>query len=280
MKTLKIFFVQMLLLGPCLAQAQFVPKKPATTTKVKKPVKKTPEVRAIPANTQTAVVQIRETKGCRPLAAASVNTILTKVLAHTLSVKLDREDSYIRFNGQTQRLSISDYKVKKPAHDWVYFMNDVNSTKAVATFDEQNRRFYLKITFEGDRSEIKGKCPGCINRYEDSRAPDINWLGNRELIIELKPIVHNNSIAFEATGAELKGHFTINGPVQAFLPGLTTYFERQIMSAVEAQAKRLMNTTGVKNMMANTFRGTVNTLGLGNIDTVETGENHLYICNN
>jgi hypothetical protein len=41
-----------------------------------------------------------------------------------------------------------------------------------------------------------------------------------------------------------------------------------------------MNTTGVKNMMANTFRGTVNTLGLGNIDTVETGENHLYICNN
>ena len=30
----------------------------------------------------------------------------------------------------------------------------------------------------------------------------------------------------------------------------------------------------------NAFRGTVNGLGLVNIDTVETGDNNLYICNN
>ncbi len=278
MKTMSKLFILALCLGPLTAQAQLVPKKKTTVTKINKPVENKPTVQAVRTNTERATAEIVKTTGCRPLAAASVNTVLTSRVAKTLSIKLDRESSYIRFNGSTQRLSISEYKVEKPGHDWLYFMNDVNSTKAEASFDEEARRFYLKITFEGDGSEIKGRCPGCIGRYEDSRAPDINWLGNRELIIELKPIVHGNSIAFEAKGTKLKGHFAINGPVQAFMPGLTTYFERQIMNAIEAQAKRLMNTSAVRTMMADAFRGTVNTLGLGGIDTVETGEDHLYIC--
>lgn len=280
MKTLNKFFTLVLFLGSFIGQAQFVPQK--KTVKIKKPVsiKEKPNVKAVPANTQTAIVKIKETKGCRQLAAKSVNTILTDRIANTISVKLDRERSYLRFNGSTQGLSISDYKVKKPARDWVYFMNDVNSTKAEAWFDERNRKFVLKITFEGDDSEIKGKCPGCIKRYRDSRAPDINWLGQRLMLIDLKPVVHKNSIAFETEKVELKGHFTINGPIQAFMPGLITYFEKQIMKAVEAQAKQLMNTPRVKTMMADAFQGTVSTLGLGNIDTVEIGDRHLYICNN
>ncbi|WP_159076463.1 hypothetical protein [Flagellimonas amoyensis] len=278
MKKMYSLLIVMLCLSPQMGQAQLVPKKRTTVTKINKPVESKPTVQAVRTNTERATAEIVKTTGCRPLAAASVNSVLTSRVANTLSIKLDREASYIRFNGSTQRLSISEYKVEKPGHDWLYFMNDVSSTKAEASFDEESRRFYLKISFEGDGSEIKGRCPGCIDRYEDSRAPDINWLGNRELIIELRPIVHGNSIAFETMGTKLKGHFAVNGPVQAFMPGLTVYFERQIMAAVEAQAKHLMNTSAVRTMMADAFRGTVNTLGLGGIDMVETGEDHLYIC--
>lgn len=286
MKALIKISILVFLLTPLFGQAQFVPQKTTKkTTTLKKPTStatvKPKVVTAKPTETkQTGTVEIRETKGCKSLPASGVSRVLTNRIANTLKVKLDKEDSYIHFNDNMQPFAISEYTVDKPGHNWKYFMNDVRSTGAEASFDEESRVFYLKVTFEGDGSEIKGRCPGCVNRYEDSRAPDINWLGDRQLILELKPIVHNNSIAFEVTAAKLKGHFAINGPVQAFLPGLVTYFERQIMSNVEGQAKRLMNTPSVRTMMSDAFRGTVNGLGLVNIDTVETGDNNLYICNN
>jgi len=279
MKTTIKFLIVALCFSPFLGQAQFVPQK--QTVKVKKSINVLPKKKsatAVPATTTTSAVTTIK-KECKPLASATVVQILTDRVAKTLKVKLDREESFISFDGSTQRLSISDYKVRKPARDWLYFMNDVNSSKTVAEYDNTTRKFYLKISFEGDHSEIKGKCPGCRKRYRDRRAPDINWMGRREMIIELNPIVHDNSIAFEAGNVSISGEFVMNGLVEAFLTPLTRYFMAKVKDTIKIQAQRMMNTTRVRNMLAKALRNKVNALELTTIKSLETGDNNLFICN-
>lgn len=279
MKPLIRFFILLLSLSPALTQAQVLPKKQAV--KIKRPIKipKDKQTKtAVPAKSKTiAVTTIK--KECKPLASKTIVQILNDRVARSLKVKLDREKSFINFNGQSQRLSISDYKVKKPARDWLYFMNDVNSSGAVAEYNEKTRKFYLKITFEGDGSEIKGKCPGCIRRYRDSRAPDINWTRGREMTIELNPIVHKNSIAFEAGNVSLSGEFIINGPAEAFLTPLTRFFMGKVKEAVKVQAQNMMNTPKIRSMLAGALRDQVDELKLSSIKSIETGDRNLFICN-
>jgi hypothetical protein len=235
----------------------------------------------IKVNTKKAISTTKVVKkssvGCKQVSNRIVNGILNKSVAKDLEVYLNRENSYVKIMGQKNNISIPERTVQS-ARKWVYFVNDIKSFKSWSTFDARDRKFNLFIEFEGNGSEIKGKCPGCLKRFRDSRAPDLNWQGKRIAKITLKPIAYDNSVAFNVEKVDLLGKFDLNGPLEAMFPPLIKYFEKRIKDEIEKQAKKALNTPSNKKAMADAMRGTIRFLGLNSVRTVEITGSNLYIC--
>ena len=125
---------------------------------------------ATPANNNTIA-------DCKQISGTVVETTLMAGAFQSLDCKLDHKEGFLKIGNTRSSFTIAEHKINKPGHNWVYSVNDINSFKHLLRAEKNN--FYLYIEFEGNGNELKGKCPGCANAFEDSRAPDINWEGKR-----------------------------------------------------------------------------------------------------
>lgn len=216
--------------------------------------------------------------GCKQLSTRIVSGILRNSVARNLKITLDKESSKVSIMNKTQKFVIPERKITKAGHDWIYYVNDIMSIKSWSTFDSKTKKFYLFVEFEGNGSEIKGKCPGCLKRFKDRRAPDINWEGNRTARITLNPIAYDNSISFEVEKVILDGKFDFNGPADYFVAPLVKYFEAKIKEGIEKETKTILNNPNNKKAIADALRSTVKFLGLNSVRTVEVTGLNLYVC--
>ncbi|MEY8020930.1 hypothetical protein AB8P51_08875 [Muriicola sp. SD30] len=212
---------------------------------------------------------------CRPMDIRRTETLLREQIAKTMKLRLDRSNGYVEILGRKQGIAFTEFVFKKPGHNWKYFLQDMNSTEVSTSYSSKN--YYLNIRFETDRAEIKGRCPGCANRFEDSRAPDIQWR-NPKIKVKLKPVAYNGSFTFEIADVSVEGKFETNGAIKAALPSIITHFKRQIRKAVESQIKMVMNSNSIKLMLADVFRAEVQNLGISTVRMVDLSKSNIYLC--
>lgn len=223
---------------------------------------------ATPANNKTIA-------DCKQISGSIVETTLTAGAFQTLDCKLDHKEGFLKIGNTRSSFNIAEHKINKPGHNWVYSVNDINSFKHLLKAEKNN--FYLYIEFEGNGNELKGKCPGCANAFEDSRAPDINWEGKRVARIQLKPVAYQNSISFQVQEVELEGKFDINGPMDIFLPTIN-FLELAMKKTIESQLKKYLNNAVVKKQIADAFKPVVEKTGFNKIQNVYMSQGQLFIC--
>lgn len=259
------------------AQIKPVKVNKAKTIKVNKNTKRAPLKIKRNKKTQKAVTRINKVndRKCLPISMSRVEYIIRDKIARDLSLYLDKDYAYIEIMREKKDLNIGKYKVKKPGNDWRYHLNDVKSTNTRITINRGQT--ILTVFFESERSEIKGKCPGC-RVGNDKRAPDINWK-NPKLRILLKPVAFNNLLTFDVERVVMGGKLKPNGAMGKFMPSITHYFKKQIEKAVERELKQTLNKPDIKNMLGNAFRSEVDKIGIDKVLSVDDTRDKLYLCN-
>jgi len=263
-KSLYLIPVLMLVSASVLGQTNETIKKPSTKPAPKPVTKPAPK----PAKTDTI-------SDCKMIEGTTVLSTLTEGAFKEVSVKLDRDDSYIKIGSRNYPFKIAEQKINKPGYDWKYFVKDIKSERHLLKVEKNN--FYLLIEFEGEGSEIEGRCPGCLDRFEDSRAPDIQWKSPRQAKIKLKPVAYNNSITFQVEKVDLEGKFEISGMMDIIMPTLNI-LEVAIKKEVEKQMKKFLNEAAVKNSIAEAFKPTTNQFAFRKITEVYFLDGKLFCC--
>lgn len=253
------------------ANGQVKPRKAA----VKKNDKKIYTAKKPVLSARAVTTLKKEEKMCKPMNISRTEKILREKVGRTLNVKLDKDYGFVEIMGNKQNLNFGKYKVKKAGNDWVYTLNNINSN--LTRVEYKNNRYILKIFFESDNSEIKGRCPGC-RVGKDKRAPDIQWK-DPSLLITLTPAAFNNSFTFEVERVVLGGSFDFNGMMDKFLPSITRYFQGQMERAFRKHMQNTFNSTTVKKMLAGAFKDDVNRLGLSSVKSVDMSREKIYLCN-
>tara|TARA_R110002096_G_scaffold266755_1_gene460425 strand:+ start:5145 stop:5963 length:819 start_codon:yes stop_codon:yes gene_type:complete len=271
MKTLQQIAVLLLVFCICsVVNAQVKPQK----ITVKKNDKKVYTAKTL-VNTKAVTTLKKEENMCKPMDIRGTEKILRERVGRTLNIKLDKDYGFVEIMGTRQNLNFSDYKVKKAGNDWVYTLNNINST--LTRVEYKNSLYVLNVSFETDDSEIKGRCPGC-RVGKDKRAPDIQWK-DPSLIITLKPTVYNGSFTFEVQRVYLGGDFDFNGVMDKFLPSVTRFFQNQMEKAFKNHMQRTFNSGRVKQLLANAFKGEVQKLGISTVKNVDMSRHKIYLCN-
>ncbi len=222
-------------------------------------------------------VSIPYAQNCKAIDAKRLALpILRKQLA-PMEIVLNKTGSYIKLKNQTIRFDMGEREVRGPARKWVYYVNDVQSIRGKNKLTYEQGKFYLSIEFEGNGSEIKGKCPGCLKRFRDSRAPDFNWKSPRIAKIRLKPIAYNGSVAFDVEKVDLLGKFEMGGKMDILIPVLNA-LEIKLKREIEKQTKKILNSPENKAAFAKGFEGFVKLNRLSRVSSVYTAGNKLFFC--
>ncbi len=219
-------------------------------------------------------VKLAERK-CNPLNIKSTENILRDKIGRSLKIYLDRDYGYVEVMGKKQNIRFGEYKVKKPGNNWLYYLNDVKSQITRVKYDK--KMFYLTVEFEKDKSEIKGKCPGC-RVGKDKRAPDVNWQ-DPKVRVALRPVAHNGSFTFEVVRVDLMGKFKLNGPTEKFFPSISRYFKSLIADKVKKGIKSALDNDRIKNTIASAFKSEVNRLKIGQVKSIDFSKTNIYLCN-
>ncbi len=212
---------------------------------------------------------------CNPISIRSVENIMRSKVAKSLKITLDRDYGFVEVMGKRQNVRFDEYKVKKPGNNWKYYLNDVKSEITRVSYSKN--RFILIISFEKERSEIKGKCPGC-RIGNDKRAPDIQW-NDPKVRVLLTPVAYNGSFTFQVDRVDLLGKFKLNGPSEKFFPSITRYFKGLIAKKVKSGIGEALNNSNVKNAMAKAFQPEVRRLNIGSVKNIDFSNNNIYLCN-
>ena len=212
---------------------------------------------------------------CKPINVRNIENILRDRVGRTLKLKLDRDYGFFEIMGKKQNIAFTEFVYKKPGHNWKYYLNDVNSQVTRVRYSKKH--YYFTIEFESDKNEVKGKCPGCVKRFRDSRAPDIHWR-NPKIEVKLIPVAFNNSLSFDAVDVEILGKFETNGAIKAALPSIIIHFKKQIKKAVRSQIKQVLNSSQVKPLLANAFKNEIRRLGLTGVRRIDMSRANIYLC--
>ncbi len=202
------------------------------------------------------------TAQCRDQNVAELTRTLKSFIEPTLSIVLDRDNSSIGILGSVQRFSIPAEDVSGPARTWRYHISDIKSDDSNLWFNKERLEFVLDVRFEGEGSEIKGTCPGCLPRFRDRRAPDINWTGSRIVRLYFRPIAFEGNISLEVSEVEIFGEFDINGVFDSFFPRLVRNTKQRIRTDIKTKATDLFRSTAVKREIGNRTRPLLAALGL------------------
>lgn len=205
---------------------------------------------------------------CTSITISRLTSTLKALIEPTISIKLDRDDSRLSLLGQTQRFKIPHEDISKAAHDWRYWVQDIRSDDSNLWYDKQKLNFALDVRFEGEGSEIKGVCPGCLVGNNDNRAPDINWKGGRIARIRFKPMAFENSVTIQVISVELFGEFDLNGFLESIFPRMVRKMEAKIKRDIQSQATTILNRTDIRRSIANQLRPILRSQGISNIRTV------------
>lgn len=205
---------------------------------------------------------------CREMNVSDLTETLNNLVKPTMSIKLDRDDSRFTILGYTERFSLPAENISKPARDWRYHVEDIRSDDSNLWFDKKQKNFVLDVRFEGDGPEIKGICPGCLKRFRDRRAPDVNWIKSRIARLRFNPIVYNNGITLEIIDVELFGEFDVNGPLESFFPRMIRKIEDRIKKDVQTEARKSLSNTNIKRQIAARTQPLVTALGLRSVRSI------------
>lgn len=215
------------------------------------------------------------TNECKPLDVSKMMQVLDQKIANTMRMRLDVDNGEVSINGVTKRLTFDRYKVSKVGNDWEYFVNDVNSYDISAEY--KDNKFLMKVKFEADGSEIKGRCPGC--RFgKDNRAPDVQW-ENPALHITLTPTIENGKMVLTATDVRMPGDISLNGLTDTFFPGFPQMFRNTIHSKVGQNIREILSSNSFKTSLNREFEPLLNSLNLSSIKRVDMTNSSLYLCN-
>ncbi len=225
--------------------------------------------------TNKATLISSRAKKCKSMNIRNIESILRDKVGRTLKVHLDKDYGSIEIMGKKHNVNFSRYKVKKPAHNWEYSLNDIKSEITRVSYSKNI--FYLTINLEREGNEIKGRCPGC--RFgKDKRAPDINWT-DPKLHILIKPIAYNGSMSFEVIRVDTMGKFKLNGPTSKFFPSVAAYFKGQIGKIIKSNMEKTFNDSSVKRMLANAFAPEIRKLNVGYVKRIDISRENIYLCN-
>lgn len=222
-----------------------------------------------------ATVKVSNANDCKTISGSEIAALMMAGEFSSVSVRLDRDNGFFRIGSDKRGFKIAEKKITKPGHNWVYHVNDINSTGHAIVFEEN--AFWLRLDFEGEEHEIKGRCPGCADRFEDRRAPDLNWVGARQIFVKLKPIIHNGSISFQADKVNMVGKFEFNGPSDILMPLLNS-FELAIKKEMEKQVKTYLNSTAVKLRISKTLKPIIDKIGIEAANKVYTTDGQVFVC--
>ena len=194
---------------------------------------------------------------------------------------MDRDNSRFSVLGRTERFSIPAENISKPARDWRYHVQDVRSEDTNFWFDKNRKTFVLDVKFEGDNNEIKGTCPGCLRRFRDRRAPDVNWKGARIARLRFKPVAFENSVTIEVLDVELFGDFDLNGPLESFFPRMIRNIENRIKRDIQTKGRTLLSNTAIKRRIATEIRPLIAALGIRSVRSVTFSRDgrNIRFCN-
>ncbi|WP_299557468.1 hypothetical protein [Seonamhaeicola sp.] len=195
----------------------------------------------------------------------------------TMEIVLNRTNSYIKLNNTTTKFDMGERTVQGPVRKWIYYVNDIQSLRGKNKLTYENGKFYLSLEFEGNGSEIKGKCPGCMKGRRDKRAPDFNWKTPRIAKIRLRPIAYNGSVAFDVEKVDLKGKFEMGGKLDLLLPVLNA-IEVRLKNQIEKQSRKILNMPANKAAVAKAFEGFVKLNRIKSVSSVYTSGNKLFFC--
>jgi hypothetical protein len=212
---------------------------------------------------------------CKGVPQKEIADLLRNSTFQEVKLILDHEKGLFQIGNSKTSFKINPYKINKPGYNWVYSVNDIQSIRHELKW-EKNKCFLI-LEFEGNQSEIKGECPGCLKRFEDRRAPDIQWESPRIAKIELKPIAFQNSASFQVEKVDLSGKFEINGPTDILNPALNT-LEIAIKKEIEKQFKKYLNSPEAKQKFAQSLSTILKNKGITNVKKVYSGENQLFFC--
>jgi hypothetical protein len=202
---------------------------------------------------------------CNEINIDNMTRSLKALIVPTLNITLDRDNAQLSLLGYSQKFTIPAEKISKAGRDWSYFVQDVRSDDSNLYFDKNRNHFVMDIRFEGEGSEIKGVCPGCIRMSRDSRAPDLNWKGARIARLRFRPVPFEGSVTLEVTSVELFGEFDLNGILDGLFPRMVRNMENKIKREIQNNALVILNRTDIKRSIANNLRPVLRAMGITDV---------------
>lgn len=217
---------------------------------------------------------------CNEINIDNMTRSLKALIEPTLKITLDRDNSQLSLLGYSQKFTLPAENISKAGRDWSYYVQDVRSDDSNLYFDKNRNHFVMDIRFEGDGSEIKGVCPGCIRMSRDSRAPDLNWKGARIARLRFRPVPFEGSVTLEVTSVELFGEFDLNGILDGLFPRMVRNMENKIKREIQTNALIILNRTDIKRSIANNLRPILRSMGITDVRRISqsTDRRDLLFC--
>lgn len=194
------------------------------------------------------------------------------------------DSSYVNLYGFKKTFSLPEQSFRVLTNLYIYNVSNVNSTSMRLTPD--GNHFELAIDFESSGSEIKGMCrrkkvfggwANCIIG-SDKGAPDINWK-SPSVKVNLVPQVYNGGIVLKATDVTVGGEFQANGicNIGRDICNQFTSYKSRIKNAVASAVMTQMNSTSVKQQMAQATKQGLSQLGMSSIQGVSMSNGYLNV---
>lgn len=202
---------------------------------------------------------------CTEVSVAELTSVLKGLIVPSIGITLDRDNSRVSILGITERFTLPAEDISKAFHDWRYWVQDIRSDDANLWFDDKTCQFVLDVRFEGEGSEIKGVCPGCVAGDRDNRAPDINWEGARIARMRFTPVPYDRSVTIDVASVELFGEFDLNGFLESVFPRMVRNMEARIKRDIQTEAATILNRADIKRNIASNLRPILSAVGISNV---------------
>ncbi len=215
-------------------------------------------------------------QNCIDIDTKKVVSYLNEQVKPKFDLKLDKDDGFLAIQtyGRRQNFSVPPVSIKPISRKWTYHFEDVRRMDSNFFYDSKKNQFALDVNFEDNGPELKGLCPGCIRRYKDSRAPDVNWKSPSILRIFLVPNMYQNSISFRVTDIRFIGKFEANGLGKNMIPVAT-----KVEHATKKELIELFNNGGTQRLFNNALKPLLDSNNVSRGTSVSLAAESLRICN-
>ena len=212
-------------------------------------------------------------QNCVDIKTGDLTSYLNQKIKPSLDLKLDKNDGFLAINRQRQNISMPDIEVSPISRTWNYSFNDVRRTDSNFFYDSNTNAIVLDVKFEKNGAELKGLCHGCIKRYRDSRAPDVEWEDPQILRIYLKPIIYQRSISFNVINVKMLGDLSANG-VGNMIPNLTN----KIATQLNIEIKKIFNSGETQRLFNDALKPLLNSNKVGSLASVSMASRSMRVC--